>query len=124
MRRTTHWLVADGATSEESPDSCVACGASIGTEHKEMCPVRSRTVVLKIVVELVDDVPEHWDTDLINDYYSSECGTAQVSRAIKTAAIMGKGGNCLCGFVTSTYIREATSDEETRQCKRVNELRS
>lgn len=124
MRRSTHWLVADhGIRPAGPPDRCFYCDEPMGGEHKDGCVIRSRTVVVRFHVDLVVNVPEHWDPSEVESSFnvSSWCGGNLAASIADTSERMP---GCMCGFVTAEFVSEATEEDENDQGLRVNELPS
>jgi hypothetical protein len=127
MKRTTHWLVADAGIRPEAgaADRCFFCDQPQGQEHAEGCNIRERIVVVRFVADLVVSVPEHWTPELVDFKFGGGagwCGSTLAEIVTAAADQAHKGGRCLCGVVTGTFQREATTIDEERQNCFVNKL--
>lgn len=110
--RVKNWIVHEGdARPAGKPDECFYCHQPIGMEHKTGCVIRSRTVVMEVTITLVREVPEHWDTDIIEFTWGQ--GTWCADNIIETLEkITEDDDHCLCGQFDSRYVREATAEDE------------
>ena len=94
------------------PDRCFYCDAILGDEHNKGCVLRSKTVIVKVEVEIVHVVPEDWDAKqiefVIND--SSSCANNILDEIEDQAERLG----CLCGVLKGRFVREATKEDEEK----------
>lgn len=107
-----NWIVEDSdARPAGAPGECFYCRQPVGHEHKKGCVVRTRTVVMEVTITLVREVPEDWDTELIEFTWNegSWCASNIVDDLAKIAE---NDDRCLCGQFAARYVREATSEDE------------
>lgn len=108
-----NWEVKDyGIRPAGNPDECFYCGTKKGGTHKEDCVIRSRTIVMKMEVEMVLTAPEDWDEDMCN-FHKNEggwCATNIISELERMDNKMG----CLCSVAEFEYLREATEEDEEK----------
>jgi len=89
-------------------DECFYCGEKVGSEHKQDCVIRSRTVVVDFTIRMVVDVPESWDKEDIEFKYNDGCWCAD-----NLINLLDRENNgCLCPHVVAECIREATQEDE------------
>jgi hypothetical protein len=125
MRRED-WIVDERSVRPAGkPDECFYCQAKVGEQHKSECVLRRRTVVVRMTIEHVIDVPEDWDASNIEFHRneSSWCANnakADLDRVFDRAD--QDGATCLCGRVHYEYVREATTEDEAVNGVRVDVL--
>ena len=119
-----NWPVGDYAIRPMGkPDTCFYCGAKIGEEHNQGCVIRERTIKVRMTLEFVVDVPEHWNEDTINFRYNESSWCA--SNILNKLQYRDENFRCLCDCATFEYIGEATEeDEEDWGVVKVKELES
>jgi len=73
--------------------------------------MRNRTVVLRMVTEVVVEVPENWDVDMVEFKHngSSWCASNILSNL--------ESIDCICPFTRFEYLREATEEDDKRWAK-------
>ena len=101
-------------------DECYYCGAKVGEQHKSNCVIREKTIVTRLTIDFVDDVPENWDKEVIDFHYnnSSWCASNILNRLEER-----NNFRCLCDVASFEYLRDATEeDEEKWGVVKVNEL--
>ena len=120
MKRATPWLVTPVNTRAPRPGSpggagdpsrCFYCPSATGTEHAEDCVVRKRTVVLRMTIEYVVDVPEDRTPEQIEWHrnMSSWCKDNDLDLLSEDRDSLEDSGRCYsCGIATIEYVREAT----------------
>ena len=117
------WTVGEyGVRPAGKPDECFYCGAKVGEQHKPNCVIREKTIVTRMIIDFVDDVPEHWTEDQINFRYneSSWCADNILQKLEERSNF-----RCLCSVASFEYLRDATEeDEENWGVVKVNELES
>lgn len=90
---------------------CFYCERPIGKEHKDDCPCRTRTVVLKYTYTIVVDVPQSWSASEIERHRNESSWCADNS--LRDLQVMAGGeGECLCGHFHAKFLREATPEED------------
>jgi len=98
------------------PDECFYCHAPMGAEHIKGCVCRNRTVLVKVEVEMIKEVPEDWEPSMIefgmNE--SSSCSNNLIEEVVAMAARIDAAGECMCCFVEGSFVREATAEDERR----------
>lgn len=105
------WEVKDyGIRPAGSDYECFYCGVKKGNQHKEGCVIRKRTVVVKMEIEIVLDVPEDWDENFINFHKNESSWCA--SNIISELQRMDEKTGCLCEFTEFKYLREASEEDE------------
>ncbi len=127
MKRKSPWTVGDYAVRPGgAPNSCAYCKAEYGTEHKEDCELRQRTVVVRFNVTMAVAVPEHWHPSLITFKYneSSWCSSNLVHLLTELEDRMDDEGSCLCHLGGAEYVREATEGDEEANALYVENLPS
>jgi hypothetical protein len=110
MKRKDWPVKNHGIRPAGEPDECFYCGEKLGNEHKKDCVIRQRTIVLKLEMEIVIDVPEFWDRETVEFHYNE--GSWCSSNMDIWLTRMEKHKGCLCHFAEFTYLREATEDDE------------
>ncbi len=96
---------------------CFYCSQPVGAEHKPDCAMRKRTVVIKMTLEYVVDVPEHWTKENIEFHrndgtWCSDNALGELEELSKYLETSDKG--CLCSAAEFEYLREATTEDEER----------
>jgi len=111
MRRN-NWPVEDhGIRPNGAPDKCFYCGAAKGDQHRMGCVIRSRSVVVRTIVEHTVDVPEDWERETIEFTEGSACSDGLITRLGTLVERLGDDG-CTCGMVSIEYVREADAEDE------------
>jgi len=112
----THIVTAEnGPRPAGKPDECFYCRQPIGAEHATDCVCRTRTVVIRYIIEAVQRVPASWDAGTIAFHRneSSWCATNLLDELCDL--------DCICPFTKAEFIREATAadveDWETAKAK-------
>lgn len=111
-----NWLVTDrGAKSSPTPGKCIYCSAGVGEQHTDDCVCRLRTVVVRMTIEYVIDVPESWTASDI-DFHRNEsswCSNNANHELRKLFEHIEKDDvSCLCGTTRFEYMREASTEDE------------
>lgn len=138
MKAKSSLVTEADSRGRQHGDRCFYCPSTIGSEHGPECVRRQRTIVVRTVVEHTVLVPEFWDEDLINfsRNESSKCADnildelARVSDYLdheKQGRLLvphpdGPAGTmtivgaplCFCRAIESTYVREASAEDEFR----------
>jgi hypothetical protein len=119
MRRDD-WPVGQHGIGELAPPEnnvCRYCRQPRGEQHKEDCVIRGRTVVVRLTVEYVRQVPEDWDEEMINFHFNE--GTHCIDNEIlylrhQTHVFEHEegGSGCYCSHSHGKYVREATEWDE------------
>lgn len=103
-----NWKVTEDDERPARPDgTCFYCKEPIGNEHKPDCVVRSRTVVIRFMVDVVVSVPENWDKTDIEFMYNE--GSWCASNLVE---MLKEKPGCLCSCTEAEYVREATEADE------------
>lgn len=93
------------------PDRCFYCNNLIGEEHKLHCVLRTRTVVLRVAFDIVQEVPEYWTQEKMEYHYGCR-GHYCADNLLITINEQAKD-TCSCDLHHATrYIREATLEDE------------
>jgi hypothetical protein len=111
-----NWPVTaeSGPAPAGKPGECFYCKVPVGGEHAADCVLRKRTVVCRVSVVYVREVPEDWDARMINFHMndSSSCAGNLLGEIDELRKRLDATGQCLCSFVSSQYLREASEDDE------------
>jgi hypothetical protein len=111
-----NWPVTaeSGPAPAGKPDECFYCKVPVGGEHAPDCVIRTRTVVCRVSVVYVREVPEAWDARMI--YFqmneSSSCANNLLAEVDTLRKRLDEACQCLCSFVEGEYLREADEDDE------------
>jgi len=122
MKRNNWPVEQYGVSPAGKPDECFYCGEKVGSIHKPECVIRNRTVVLKVEIEIVMDVPEFWDEEDINFHYNESSWCA--SNLDIPLSRMEQHDECLCNYTKINYVREATKEDEDKHGLWVDKLPS
>lgn len=124
MKRES-WVSGPHGVRPAGPDDkCFYCKAPVGEQHREDCTIRARTVVLKLEVEFVTDVPEDWTPEQIDFIKNgnTNCASNEMDHLARLWEKLGDDSPCLCDGLS--YVREATQDDEATWRWSVDELPS
>lgn len=112
----THAVTKEnGPRPAGSPDHCFYCNIPVGGTHKTDCPLRKRTVMARVTIEIP------WVTsESINKYEfylmyqgSRSRSTWCAGNIIDVLSILIQDSeSCLCGHVKVSLIGEATKEQE------------
>lgn len=114
MKIPASHIVREGDIRPARPDgTCFYCRAALGEAHIIGCVIRSRTVVIRIELEVVVDVPDDWDSERIDFRYdgSSYCIDNLLTDLGTWADRDEKRCGCSCGVAGAFYVREATPED-------------
>lgn len=107
------WPVEEhGVRPAGKPDECFYCQAAKGTQHRKGCVIRSRTVVVRTIVEHTIDVPEDWDRSIIEFTDGSSCSNNHIQKLNELVDRLNVADRCTCGMLSVEYVRDATEDDE------------
>jgi len=132
MKRSAPWIVEDeGIRPVGDPDKCFYCRRPKGSEHTEECVIRTRTVVCKMTIDIVMEVPESSTPDQIEFHIndSSSCVNNIVEKMSEQLErwneVRDKEGAspCFCFVAEGKFLREATEDDEEWAGIRAEEFR-
>jgi hypothetical protein len=114
MIRRNWKVIKDDIRPAGPPGKCFYCGASRGAQHHKGCVIRERTVVVRTTIDRVISVPEDWDAGMIEFHRNggSWCSDNEVSEISEMVSRVGAAGGCMCTFTETSYVREATADDE------------
>jgi hypothetical protein len=117
--KAREWIVTrDDTRSGErngERDTCFFCQSTLGQEHQPECVIRSRTVVVRYVIETLRPVPEAWEPHSI-DFHMNDSSWCASNLLEELREIYPDGpGVCLCGDLLGEYLREATTEDEERR---------
>lgn len=105
------WSVDKGIRPAGLQEKCFYCRAEKGTQHRDGCTMRVRTVVVRATFEYIRKVPENWDAHLIEFHLNESSSCADnILADISEQAERRRG--CACGMQKGTYLREATEEDE------------
>ena len=107
----THTVIREHEAPAGKPGECFYCGSGIGSEHQPECVCRKRSVVLRVVVEYAVLVPESWTPEQI-EFHRNESSWCASNFLAELGQI---NDGCPCPFHKTTYLREATEEDEEKQ---------
>ena len=121
MKREDWTITESSVRPLGNPDECFYCGEKVGGQHKDDCIMRSKTVVVNFSVDVVLDVPEHWDANRIDFRHneSSWCASNLIDLLKEQSE-----DRCLCPFTKATYLRDASEEDEDSWGYYVTDLES
>lgn len=119
MKREDWTVGAEGVRPAGQPDRCFYCREKVGSQHAPGCVIRSRTVVVRTIIEHVMTVPEDWEISTIEFTDGSWCADNFAEDLADIVERLDKVGKCLCGSLTREYVREATAADEERDELRI-----
>lgn len=109
------------------PDECFYCNQKMGWQHKPGCVILQKSVVIRVTLQVVVDVPRDWKKDNIESKYndSSWCASSFVGdlerwrervdaigeENAKAQGLYGSLGQCLCPVFEADFVRDATEDD-------------
>ena len=109
------------------PDECFYCKRPMGAAHKTGCVIVGRTVVIRVTMEVVVDVPRDWDKDSVEFKYngSSWCASnfigdlaawdervdAAAEKEREHTGLPYAESICLCQNFEAEFVREATEED-------------
>jgi hypothetical protein len=109
MERPDTFIVRDEDSRPIGPiGHCTYCREPIGQPHAIGCVCRHRTVVYRVVMEMVTSEPADWTPEQRN-FHKNE-GTWCCDNFVE--AILAPGEGCSCNSVTFEYARDATPEDE------------
>ena len=109
------WKVIEGDNRPAGPaDWCFYCRQPHGTQHKEDCVIRQRTIVVRTTIDRVVEVPEYYTLEDIRFYLSKGTGCADngVEEIHSMVKRLDSAGKCSCHLTTTEYVREAPAEDE------------
>lgn len=117
------WTVGEhGIRPAGDSNKCFYCGRERGKQHKKDCVIRSRTIVMKMEIEIPMDVPESWDKNMC-EFHKNESSWC-ANNIIPVIDKLADDHGCICGLARFTFLREATELDENYYNIYVNELPS
>jgi hypothetical protein len=122
MHRNDWPVLEHGIRPAGKPTECFYCGAERGAVHRNECVIRSRTVVVRTIVEHVIDVPESFEVENIEFTEGSSCSNNMIRQLQDLTNRLDDEGKCTCGMVTREYVREATPEDENESALFVTKL--
>ena len=122
MKRPNWEVKTYGIRPAGKQDECHYCGAAKTEQHKPDCVIGSRTVVVKMEIDLVVAVPESWTPEEI-EFHRND-GSWCSSNVLGELKRLAKAKDCICEFTRFQFVREATEEDEARQGIFVNKLPS
>lgn len=98
------------------PDgTCFYCRAAMGQPHKSGCVILGKSVVMRITLDVVMDVPRDWKPGLIDFHFndSSWCADNFVGKleAWKARTENDDDERCLCSTLQADFVRDATPED-------------
>lgn len=101
-------VVVDDDTRNNKNGQCFYCPSKLGKPHGPECVIPLRSVVIRLEIEMVIDVPEFWDVGNL-EFWMNE-GSSCADNLVARIPDPGKG-RCLCNQVSGVYLREATEQD-------------
>ena len=100
------------------PDECFYCKRPLGALHKEGCVIRRKTVVVRLVTEVVISVPQDWDAQQVEFFYNdgSACLDSLTDELRRWEIKARKKGRCACDWLEVEFGRDATAADSARPC--------
>lgn len=96
--------------------TCFYCRAPLGAQHVQGCVIRSRTVVVRVEIDVVIAVPQDWTSESIDFHHNegSWCSNNMLEQLGEWAAADDdcRRPACSCGAMTVTYQREADENDD------------
>lgn len=118
-----NWTVGNyGIRPVGDPDKCFYCGVEKEGVHKKDCVIRSRTIVMKMEIELVMEVPEFW-TKKDCEFHKNESSWCANNILPSIEKIVDDHG-CICGLTRFKFLRETTPLDEDYYNIHVNDIPS
>lgn len=118
MKRT-NWIAGPfSARPAGKPTECFYCGVQLGATHEVGCVIRQSTVIVKLEVEMILSVPEDWSADAV-EFHSNESSSC-ANNLLRDLDAMGERLGCLCGHLKTTFVRDATVEDEAHFKMSVN----
>ncbi|WP_146193121.1 hypothetical protein [Maritimibacter sp. 55A14] len=111
-----NWTVIEGDNRPAGPpDKCFYCGEPHGSQHKDGCVIRQRTVVIRATIERVVSVPEDWEPQMIEFHRNegSRCSDCDITEMKEMLDRMEAADLCTCNMIETTYLREASENDES-----------
>lgn len=119
MKTAGRIVVQDDVRPARPDGTCFYCSAALGSEHREGCVIRTRTVVVDVTFRYVKEVPEDWDVGSIEFQMNESSSCADNLADEISSLVTEEDGHCLCGQTIGKFVREATAvDEESLGYKR------
>lgn len=94
-----------------SPDACMYCKQTVGSDHAPDCVKRERTVVLAVTVHMVARVPQSWSEEQIVFKFneSSYCLDNLIDDMVERKK---NTDDCACSLIKCAFVGEATQEDE------------
>ena len=89
---------------------CFYCWQPIGAEHAADCVIQQRTIVCRIIVDVIRDVPNDWDRHIIE--WRINKGSYCANNVINDLSLITED-HCFCEQLQAMYLREATEEDES-----------
>lgn len=112
MKRDNWPVEEHGIRPAGYPNHCLYCQEPRGGEHDPECVIRERTVVVRLTIEYVIDVPEAWTPEQI-EFHRNE-GSWCSDNVYSELGALSEHAQCLCDFTKFEYVREATEEDEAK----------
>lgn len=99
----------------EDQDICTYCKQPRGAQHEKGCTIRQRTIVVKLTVEYVCEVPEDWDEQMIHFHFNegTYCMDNEFLKLRRQLHVFEEQGGCFCSRTHAEYVREASDFDES-----------
>lgn len=108
----THIVKASDERPVRKDGTCFYCNARVGEMHKEGCVILSRSVVIRVEVDVVVEVPEDWSEDIIDYHYNERCRCQSTLLSDIGCWAESRAG---CGEIVEvvSLLREATLEDHS-----------
>jgi hypothetical protein len=113
-------ITDSGIRPAGTTDKCFYCGwkvSQFGIYHAPDCVLVRKSIVLRMAIDYVVEVPQSWTEEDITFFYneSTHCADNEFNQI---ADEIEGDEHCLCHRSTNTYLRDATeADHETLNWK-------
>lgn len=119
LHETNHVKRSDERPARQD-GTCFYCREPMGGQHKPECVIVAKSVVLQMTIDVIVDVPRHWDASTIEFKYegSSWCADNLLRELGEWADRDDRDGEselvCSCSVARFTLLRDATEDDHAR----------
>ena len=110
MKRKDWEVKDDGIRPAGDKNHCFYCGEEKGSQHKNDCVIRCRTIIMEMKINIPMDVPEFWDIEQCE--FHKNKGSWCANNILSYLEELIKNHGCLCSLTEFTFIREATQEDE------------
>lgn len=107
-------IITDKDRNEHYKKDCLYCEGKLGEEHGFNCVCRKRTVVVRLEIEYVIEVPESWTPEYI-DFHRNKSSWCCDNGIDEINEMINRAGDNICATCNKSkyfYVREATKKDE------------